>query len=581
MKDAILQLVQHSLTALQHAEVLPAALSFDVQLTACKDPAHGDYATNCALQYAKEARLSPRSLAEQIKLHLPPSSVLAAVEIAGPGFINFRIHNAAAASVVGAILQQKQQFGRQVAVQPMRVHLEFVSANPTGPLHVGHGRGAAYGACVANLLEAIGHSVHKEYYVNDAGRQMRILAVSVWLRYLLAHSLPLTFPEGAYQGDYIRDIALQLVERYQDRFLLNAAQLEGCPSADDMDQLLDLWVDYAEQILGPDDFQIIFKAGLSYILSDIRDDLAAFGVEYDQWFHESALFDQGLIDSSIALLAQHGFVYEKDGARWFKATNFGDEKDRVLVRANGVTTYFASDVAYHLYKYQQGYDQIIDIFGADHHGYIARIQAFLQGLGQDPSKVTTLLVQFAALYRGKTKIAMTTRGGQFVTLRQLREEVGVDAARFFYIMRKREQHLDFDLELAQSQSSENPVYYIQYAHARIVSVEQQLVTAGFCFDQAQGLAHLDQLTTAYEMQLLACLRLYPERLQQAAEQYAPHTLAFYLQDLAVALHSYYNNQKFIVADDALRNARLCLIAATRQVIANGLALLGICAPDQM
>lgn len=586
MKAHIESLLKKAISQLQSDGILPTDIKPAIQITHTKDPNHGDFATNLALILAKPAKSNPRQLAEEITARLPASEYVIQVEIAGPGFINFFLSESSFQQIIPKILESGEDFGKNNIGKGQHIHLEYVSANPTGPLHVGHGRSAAYGACVANLLKAIGYQVHQEYYVNDAGRQMRILTLSVWLRYLEALNEKVTFPPNAYQGQYIIDIAEQLITKYKSNFHHTAEEITSLLPRDidldtDKEIYIDAYVKIAQQCLGDKAFTAIFQTALNNILADIKQDLSEFHVMFDEWFHESTLVKKDLITAGVKRLAEKDHVYEKDGATWFRATALGDEKDRVLIRKNGQPTYFASDVAYHLYKYQQGYDQMIDIFGADHHGYIARIQCYLRGLGEDPTKLTILLVQFAILYRGKEKVSMSTRGGKFVTLRELRAEVGNDAARFFYIMRKPDQHLDFDLELAKSQSSENPVYYIQYAHARICSVWRQLETNNQLWEKSQGLANLNTLTSTYEKDLLNDLARYPEVIKNAATYYEPHLMAHYLQELANHFHTYYNAERFLVKEDILRNARLCLIAATQQVLANGLALLGVTAPKEM
>ena len=584
MKQIVFDAVSRAIAGLKSEGVLNTELKPKIQIERCRDPKHGDFACNIAMMLAKPAGLNPRELAEKIKTSITTDNDIQAVEIAGPGFINFRLKPEIFQAIVAKVLTAGEQYGQTDIGHNKRVHLEYVSANPTGPLHVGHGRGAAYGACVANLLKAAGFNVHQEYYVNDAGRQMKILALSIWLRYLEILGEEIVIPAGAYQGDYIIDIANTLNIQHQVKFKTDyPAFLANIPAAKDNkdDTYIDNAVICLQNMIGEANFEIIRQLGIEAIVADIRDDLTEFGVQFDKWFKESKLFDEGLLTQGIELLREHGYVYEKDGATWFRATELDDEKDRVLIRANGISTYFASDVAYHLYKYQQGYDQIIDIFGADHHGYISRIRSFLRGLGQDPDKLKILLVQFAILYRGDEKVSMSTRKGEFVTLRELRQEVGNDAARFFYIMRKPEQHLDFDLELAKSQSNENPVYYIQYAHARICSVWQQLEKNALHWDQAQGLTQLNLLSMDHEKQLLDRLWQYPELISSAATQCEPHLVAHFLQELANQFHAYYNASKFLVEDEKLRNARLSLIAAVQQVIKNGLGLLGVSALDKM
>ncbi len=586
MKEKLIQLLNESLSTLQARGTLSSDLVPAITINACKDKSHGDYATNCALSLAKAAKVAPRELAQKIVDALPKSDFVQKIEIAGPGFINFFLNEDSFYQVIPTVLEQGEKYGQSDLGYGKKIHIEYVSANPTGPLHVGHGRGAAYGACVSNLLKAVGYDVHREYYVNDVGRQMQILTLSVWLRYLHIHNEEVDLPAKCYQGDYIIDIANTLTKKFESRFHHTAESIQALltnaiTEEEDGEKHLDLMIAIAKQILGAEDFAIISELVLTSILDDIRDDLEEFGVTYDQWFYESQLFKDGLFKESLKLLETQGFTYEKDGAIWFTATKFGDEKDRVLVRSNGMTTYFASDVAYHLYKYHQGYDKIIDVFGADHHGYIARIRAFLKALKEDPDKVQILMVQFAILYRGKEKVSMSTRAGKFVTLRELRSEVGNDAARFFYIMRKPEQHLDFDLELAKSHSNENPVYYIQYAHARICSIWRQLELTKTAWDKDLGFNYLSLLTTQNEKDLMNALVRFPDLIKTAANNHEPHSLAYFLLSLANSFHSYYNAEKFLVEQAALRNARLCLVAAVQQVFVNGLTLLGISAPKEM
>ncbi len=587
MKNHINELLRKSLITLSEKQILSEEFkTIPIQVEPNRDSARGEYASNIAMILAKKAGKNPQELAKLIADHLPSSRFLSSVLMAGPGFINFTLSPDALENVVPTILRAEDHYGWSSIGAGQKIHLEYVSANPTGPLHVGHGRSAAYGACVANLLKTAGYQVRQEYYVNDAGRQMRILGFSTWLRYLQLMGMQVDFPANAYQGDYIVDIAKKLDEHYGQRFNKNPGSIakhaaQKYPSQHEPDRYIDAYIEGAISLLGQVDFDIIQKLTLQEILADIKDDLTEFGVVYDNWFFETELMSLNLVQAGVELLQQHGYVYQRDGATWFRATDFGDEKDRVLIRENGITTYFASDVAYHLYKYQQDYDKIIDIFGADHHGYVARIRSFLQGLGQDPEKLSVLLVQFAILYRGKVKISMSTRSGSFVTLRELRNEVGNDAARFFYIFRKPDQHLDFDLELAKSQSPDNPVYYIQYAHARICSVWRQLQASGETFRQEAGPEILGLLITQPERQLLRHLLNYPDLLQSAALRYEPHLLAHYLQELANLFHGYYNSEKFLIADLNLRQARLCLVRAVQIVIASGLNLLGISAPEHM
>jgi arginyl-tRNA synthetase len=550
-----------------------------------RDPSHGDFATNVAMQLAKAAQRKPRELAQAIVDALPKNELVSKVEIAGPGFINFHLAPASCHRELERVLDAGAAYGRGTAGAGQRVIVEFVSANPTGPLHVGHGRHAAFGATLANLLDATGFRVHREYYINDAGRQMEILAASVWLRYLECFGEQFPFPSNGYRGDYLHPIADKLVERVGRTLVRPAAvifrDLPPDAPAGDKDEYIDAVIARAKALLGEGGFRQAFDLALGDILADIRQDLEEFGVSYDEWFSERSLATDGAIDRALARLRANGVVYEKDGAQWFRATDFGDEKDRVVVRENGIKTYFASDIAYHLQKRERGFDKLVDVLGADHHGYIARVRAGLVAMGEPGDSLEVRLVQFVTLYRGGEKMQMSTRSGEFITLRELRREVGNDAARFFYVMRSNDQHLDFDLQLATSHSNENPVYYIQYAHARVCSVLRQMREKGFAYDAARGRASLPLLVEPHEQALLASLSRYPEVVEMAALQRAPHAMAHYLRELANDFHTYYNAHQFLVEDAGLRDARLTLIQGLRQVVRNGLGLLGVSAPEAM
>ncbi len=566
MKEQLQELLKHSLDLLVADGVLPASIDV-IRIDHSKDKSQGDFATNIAMVLSKQARCSPKVLAEKIVAKIENSEHVKQVQIAGPGFINFFMSQDSNTKVVEQILDQTNNFGLSKFGDGQKVLLEFVSANPTGPLHVGHGRGAAYGATVSNLLQAIGFKVDNEYYVNDAGRQMDILATSVYLRYIETDK----FPDNGYKGDYIFDIAKKIsdVEKLDIFSGVYADEKDG----GDKEKHIDDLIANCKKALDSD-YKKVFDLSINNILSGIKDDLAEFGVEYQQWFSEQSLVDSGLSQTTVKSLQESGNIYEKDGALWFKTTDFGDEKDRVVVRDNGVHTYFASDIAYHLEKFERGYDKIINIWGADHHGYIARVKASVTALGHKADKLEILLVQFANLYRGGEKVAMSTRSGSFVTLEELRNEVGNDAARFFYILRKSEQHMDFDLDLAKSKTNENPVFYIQYAYARICSVIKQ------ASDNTAGV-DLSLLDNDNEALLIKELNRYKDVLHASAINYEPHILAYYLRELAGVFHSYYNSSEFLVEDIKLRNSRLMLITAVKQVIANGLNLLGVSAPESM
>jgi len=570
MKEQLQALLKQSLESLVNDDTL-SEVPKSIRLDHSKDKTHGDFASNIALVLSKQAKCSPQKLAQKIINHLPNSGEIVKTEIAGPGFINFFMSQGSNTAVLEQILEQGIGYGCSDIGKGQSVLLEFVSANPTGPLHVGHGRGAAYGATVANLLRALGFKVDNEYYVNDAGRQMDILATSVYLRYIETDQ----FPDNGYKGDYIFDIAEQVkgVERLDIFTDVCADEKDG----GDKEKHIDDLIANCKQALG-DDYKKVFDLAIDDILSGIKTDLSEFGVEYQQWFSEQSLIDSGRAKTTIKSLQDSGHIYEKDGALWFKTTDFNDEKDRVVVRDNGIHTYFASDIAYHLEKFERGYDKIINIWGADHHGYIARVKASVEALGHKSEKLEILLVQFANLYRGGKKVQMSTRSGSFVTLKELRHEVGNDAARFFYVLRKSEQHMDFDLDLAKSKTNENPVFYIQYAHARICSVLKQ---ADEKFPNNSTAPNLSLLDDKAEVALVKELNRYKDVLQTSALNYEPHVLAYYLRDLSASFHSYYNSCEFLVEDAQLRSSRLLLIKSAKQLLSNGLNLLGVSAPNSM
>jgi len=586
MKSHIADLVSQALNQLAADNILDAGDVRPPVIERARDATHGDFATNAAMVNSKAAKMRPRDLAEKLVAALPPSEAVVAVEIAGPGFINFRLAENSLHALIPEILRQGHSYGRSEIGAGKRVQVEFVSANPTGPLHVGHGRGAAYGSVVADLLAAVGYQVHREYYVNDAGRQMDILATSVWLRYLELCGEALDFPSNAYKGDYVWDIAASLHRDHGDMYRHPAAVVfsgvvSDEPAGGDKEAHIDGLIGRAKDLLGDNRYRFVFELGLNVILDDIRDDLSLFGIDYQEWYSERSLTESGAVNKVIDRLREAGFLYEKTGAWWFRSTDFGDEKDRVVVRDNGQTTYFASDIAYHMDKLERGFDRVIDVWGADHHGYVPRVKAALEAMGGDASRMDVLLVQFAILYRGGEKAQMSTRSGEFITLRELRKEVGRDAARFFYVMRKCEQHMDFDLDLAKSQSSDNPVYYVQYAHARIHAVLRQAAEKLIDVTPTDGTTNLDRLVETHEADLLKSLSRYPEVVEAAATNEEPHLLTHYLRELANDFHTYYNAHQFLVDDADLRDARIKLILATREVLRNGLNLLGVSAPEQM
>ena len=586
MKQKIEGLIIQAVEKLMAEGVLNLDTTPAIMIERTRDAQHGDFASNLALVLAKPAKLNPRQLAEKIIAALPINDAITKIELAGPGFINFFVNPNMQYAVIKQIHELGHSFGLSTIGKGKKIQVEFVSANPTGPLHVGHGRGAAYGSAVSDLLEAVGFEVHREYYVNDAGRQMDILATSIWLRYLEVCGEHVTFPSNAYRGDYARTIASDIYNNDKDNYRRTIELvLEDIPADEpdggDKDEHIDALIARMKTLLGPVLYREFFQIGLATILEDIKLDLIEFGVDYQQWFSERQLMDDSSVENALERLRIGGYLYEQEGAIWFSSSQLGDEKDRVVIRENGQYTYFASDIAYHMNKLDRGFDQIIDIWGADHHGYVPRVKAAIKALGADESKLNVLLVQFAVLYRGEERVQMSTRSGEFVTLRQLRSEVGKDAARFFYLMRRSEQHMDFDLKLATSKSNDNPVFYVQYAHARVCSVLRQLDEKGWGKNLLLGLENLEKLTEEHESSLLATLARYPEVLERSALQYEPHQLVIYLRDLAHDFHTYYNAHQFLVDDEVLRNARLSLICAVKQVLANGLGLLSINAPESM
>jgi arginyl-tRNA synthetase len=586
VKTLIQSLLAQALAALPESLVPGDQRPPEIDVERTRDAQHGDFASNLAMRLAKVTRQNPRKLAAALLAALPASPAVAKAEIAGPGFINFFLTESTYTAEIGRILGEGERYGRSALGAKRKVLVEFVSANPTGPLHVGHGRHAAFGATLANLLAAVGFAVTREYYVNDAGRQMDILAASTWLRYLEECGESLEFPANGYRGAYIVEIARALAAREGAALRRSSAEVFAHlppdePRGGDKDQYIDAVIARSRELLGEDGFRRVLDFALGGILADIREDLEEFGVTFESWFSERSLIDTGAIDRTVRTLETSGHAYRKDGALWFRSTDYGDEKDRVLVRENGMKTYFASDVAFVLNKRERGFEHLLYIWGADHHGYIARLRAGLSALGQPPECFEVLLVQFVTLFRAGEKAQMSTRSGEFVTLRDLRNEVGNDAARLFYVMRSNDQHLDFDLELAKARSNDNPVYYIQYAHARVSSVKRQMQERGIAYDAARGRTTLERLTEREEVRLIRRLSAFGETVEHAALARAPHALVQYLRDLAHDFHTYYAAHQFLTEDAALRDARVSLALATQQVIRNGLTLLGVSSPDTM
>jgi arginyl-tRNA synthetase len=581
LKTDIINLVKSGLQRVPELEGFLDDHVADNAVERTKDPTHGDFSSNIAMRYAKVTNKNPRDLASIIIKEIPESNLVKKIEIAGPGFINFHMSDLAFHEEISKIITTKDLYGKSQKKRKEKILLEFVSANPTGPLHVGHGRHAAYGATLGNILDAAGYSVKREYYVNDAGRQMDILCISVIIRMLEINTPNLLMPAAGYQGDYIETIAASLNKKINNNLVAIFLNLQNENINQDKEQYIDILIQSAKDTLGLNEFNVIKKISLELIRTDIEDDLKEFGVTFDTWFSENSLAEEGHIKTTLSLLENKKLLYKKDGAIWFKATEFDDEKDRVVTRENKNNTYFTSDIAYHHNKKVRGFDRLIDILGSDHHGYIARVRAGLVAMGHQEKDLEVELVQFVNLFRAAKKQSMSTRSGEFVTLRQLREEVGNDAARFFYIMRSNEQHLDFDLELAKTKSNENPVYYIQYAHARIASVFRQLEEKKFNYNEQIGKDNISALVTNKEKSIMSVLSRFPEVIELSANNRAPHNLAQYLRDLANEFHSYYNDSIFIVEDENIRNARMLLIKATQLIIKSGLQLLGVSSPKSM
>ena len=551
-----------------------------------KEKSHGDYASNLAMVIAKDLSQTPREVAEKICSLLPSEEWIEKVNIAGPGFINFYLKKDTHNEILLLIEESGRDFGRNNSGNGERVLIEYVSSNPTGPLHVGHGRGAAFGSVLSELLRCAGYKVDEEYYVNDHGRQMNILTISIWLRYLHQNGQELKFSKKGYQGVYVEQLAKQLAEEKGTRYNLkeNESDLLELLKAQETEEDLDRLIGWGKSFL-KENFEEIREFSLREIMSSIKEDLKLFGVNHNLWFNESSMYSNKIdlpdIDKSIKLLSESGFLYEKEEALWFKSTEFGDDKDRVVKRANSDNTYFASDISYHLDKYDRGYDRIINVWGADHHGYLPRVSAAMEALGKSRDKLEVVFIQFANLLRNGEKVSMSTRGGEFIPLIELIEEVSSEAARFFYINRKADQHLDFDLDLAKSQTKDNPLYYIQYAHARICGVFETLKKEGMKLNQELGLDNLNLLNLDKEIEIQKMLLQYPEVISRAAKNSEPHLICYYLKDLSGLFHSYYNSERFLVDDEKLMNSRLFLLKGTKQVISNGLEILGIGAPESM
>ena len=554
MKEKIKGIISASVLLAHKNRELPCAEFSEIEIEVPKVQSHGDFSTNIAMVTASIQNMPPRKIAAAILKYIKdPERILAKTEIAGPGFINFFIKPLSWHPVLHKIHYEDIVYGATDIGNGKKIQMEFVSSNPTGPLHVGHGRGAAVGDSVANILRFCGYDVQKEYYINDSGRQINTLGKSVYLRYRELIGENIQFPQECYQGDYIRDYAKEIIE------------LKG------------------KTLFDQEEEQSIFfcaRFAAERIIEDIRKDLMDFGVEFDNWFSEQSLYDTGKVNAVIEDFKEKNIIYEKDGALWFKTTNFGDEKDRVVVRKNGQTTYFASDIAYHMDKFERGFHRVIDVWGADHHGYIPRVTGAIEASGHNRDQFSVILVQLVNLLREKEPVAMSTRAGEFVTLNEVVKEVGRDAARFIFLTRHYESPLDFDLELAKKKTNDNPVFYVQYVHARISSISRK--------SRERGLEELEwdeaaasMLKEHEEIDLIKAMARYPEVVKDSAKYMEPHRITFYLMDLASSFHAYYNKHRVLSDDPLLSKGRLYLVLAVRKVIRNGLTLLGVSAPDRM
>ncbi len=562
MKEQLRELVLQAIQALQDAATLPAELSLPVfVIERARSREHGDFACNVAMLLARPARAKPRDLAEKLVAALPTNALVAKVEIAGPGFINFHLAATAYHAEVRCILDRGDSYGRNDSGAGKTVGVEFVSANPTGPLHVGHGRAAAIGDCLSRLLDATGWNVKREFYYNDAGVQIANLAISVQARARGITPDDSSWPDNGYRGDYIADVARAYLDR--ESVVADGETVMGAGDVDDL--------------------EAVRHFAVASLRREQDLDLQAFGVRFDTYFLESSLYSDGKVEETVRELVAHGHTYEEGGALWLRSTDYGDDKDRVMRKSDGTYTYFVPDVAYHMSKWQRGYQRAITELGSDHHGSLARVRAGLQALdcGIPQGWPEYVLHQMVTVMRGGEEVKISKRAGSYVTLRDLIDEAGRDATRYFLIARKSDSQLVFDIDLARSQSNDNPVYYIQYAHARVCSVLRQAPEKGFSIDLADGLANLARLDNEHEQILLTELSKYPEQVEAAAANLEPHLVATWLRELANAFHTYYNSHQFLVEDAPLRHARLALVVATQQVLKNGLNLLGLDAPEKM
>ena len=570
MKNIIKDLIIKSLSKIDKSSNISIE---SIEVSICKDKKFGDFSSNVSMKFAHLYDLKPRDLARKIINEIEENDNILKIEVAGPGFINFFVSKNTQFEIIEKILEDKTSFGKNKEGNNKKILIEFVSANPTGPLHVGHGRGAAFGDCLSNILKENGYEISKEYYVNDAGKQIDILTLSVLQRYheLIDNNYDFNY-EDLYKGEYVWDIAAEIHRKHEKNFFIENLNSMKINNIDD-------YISSVKNILSEKKFNEVKNLAVNFIQDNIKKTLILSGINFDSWFFESSLLRDNNLKKVISFLSNNNHTYEKDNALWFKSQQIGDEKDRVLIKENKDHTYLSTDIAYHKNKVERKFNKVINIWGADHHGYVPRIKGAFNIFSKGESDLIILLVQFANLFRGKDKISMSTRSGNFVTLEQLLKEVGKDATRFFYIARKSDQHMDFDIELAKSNNSNNPVYYIQYAHARICSIFKQSIENDMQFSFNKDC--LELLSKEEEMKIIKKLSSYPDIIKKSAEKYEPHLLTNYMRELAQEIHSYYNKFQILVDDSRLRNARLALIEASRYVLKNSGRIIGINMPDKM
>ena len=579
MKDKLKKIIRSSI---KEGDLIEEDLinTFEIEISQSTQSDHGDFSSNIALKISGKANIKPLKVAEIISRTIERPKWLTKIEVAPPGFINFFVDDRTKADLLMSILEQENNYGSFPTSSENSILLEFVSSNPTGPLHVGHGRHAAYGDSLAKILRKAGHTVSCEYYINDSGRQIDILVLSVLLAFINNKESLLTVPADCYQGSYISSLT-EVIPK-QAIAEINKLSIPGLKVKEaDEDREADALISIIKDSVGESIFEEVTASVIDKMIKIIKSDLSSFGVEFDHWFSEKTMINHSKIDMALKKLKTKKALFNKDGATWLNTTAYGDDKDRVVLRDDGRSTYFASDIAYHADKKERGFDKLINILGSDHHGYINRLKGGLASMDYNPEDLEIVLMQFVTLYRGKKKVQMSTRSGEFIPMKELYEEVGIDAARFIYVSRSYDQHLDFDLELAKEQSNLNPVYYIQYANARICSVMKEIEKKGYKNDHDLGIKNIGSLDSKHESELITMLQKYPDIIKTSAEQRAVNKLSNYLKDIAQLFHSYYGKQKFVIDEDETRNARVILLRSVSIVIKDGLSLLGVSAPSKM